>query len=153
MTATATAVRLIRRTVVFAGLAVWSREARAQLTVSGSPALMHVQTAAAGSTPVSVSNSTTTYHITKPPSGHYAITANINSAMPAGTTLTATLAVGAGATSDGAVALSTISQNVVTNVSKAQNGRTITYQFSATLAAGVIAVQARTVTFTVINTP
>jgi hypothetical protein len=153
VTATATAVRLVRRAVVLAGLAVWSREARAQFTVSGSPALMDVSSAAPGAVPVAVSNTSTTYRIMKPRSGHYAISAHINSAMPAGVTLTATLAVGSGASSTGPVALSTISQEVVTNVSKPQNNLQITYQLSATLAAGVVPIQTRTVTFTVINTP
>ena len=155
MNASATAVRRFWRTVAVAGLAFGARDARAQISVSGSPAAMKVSVAVAGQAPTVVNNSSTTYSIgTKPPSGHYAVTARINSPMPAGVTLTVTLAVNvARATSSGPVILSTVSQNVVTNISNTMAGKSITYNLSATAAAGVVPLQTRIVTLTQINTP
>ncbi|MFI5246239.1 MAG: hypothetical protein ACHQQR_13480 [Gemmatimonadales bacterium] len=121
--------------------------------MSGSPAQMTVSAAVAGSAPAAVSNTNTTYSLsTSPPSGHYAITASINTPMPAGVTLTANLAASKGA-SAGAVALGTTAQNVVTGITKKMNGQSITYTLTATVAAGVVPVQTRQVTFTLVSTP
>jgi hypothetical protein len=153
MNATATTVRRIWRTVAVAGLALVARDARAQLSVSGNPATMKVTAAVAGSAPTAISNALTTYSITSnPPSGHYAITAHINAAMPAGVTLTATLAASKG-TSAGAITLSTVAQNMVTTITKKMSSQAITYKLSATAAAGVVPLQTRTVTLTLISTP
>jgi hypothetical protein len=155
MTVSATAVRRFWRTVAVAGLAFGATDARAQISVSGSPAAMKVTAAVAGSAPTAVSNGLTTYSLaSNPPFGHYAITASINSPMPAGVTLTITLAVNvAKATSSGAVTLNTVAQNVVTSISSRMTGKTITYNLSATAAAGVVPLQTRTVTLTQISTP
>jgi hypothetical protein len=153
MTATTTVARRVWRAAAVAGLMVMAREARAQLSVSGSPAQMTVSAAVAGSSPIGVSNSSTTYSVSSsPPSGHYAITASINSAMPAGVTLTVTLAASKGV-SAGPVALGTTSQNVVTGITKSMGGQSITYNLTATPAAGVVPLQTRRVTFTLISTP
>jgi hypothetical protein len=82
------------------------------------------------------------------------ITAQLNANMPAGTTLTATLAAPAGATSVGAIALTTTAQALVINIPRGIIAtHSITYQFSATAAAGVIPNTSRTVTLTLINYP
>ena len=75
--------------------------------------------------------------------------------MPAGTILTATLAAPSGATSLGAVSLDTTPRDVVVNIAGINPGTSqgITYGFSATVAAGVIASQTRTVTLTLANFP
>jgi hypothetical protein len=153
MNATATAVRRMWRTVAVAGLAFAARDAQAQISASGSPAVMKVTAAVAGAPPTAVSNALTTYSLaSNPPSGHYAITAHINSAMPAGVTLTITLAASKG-TSAGAVTLSTVAQNVVTTITRKMSGQVITYSLTATAAAGVVPLQTRTVTLTQISTP
>jgi predicted aspartyl protease len=128
-------------------------KAQAQFFVSGSPAQMTVSAAAAGSAPTAVTNATTTYfQLSTPSSGHFAITASINTAMPAGVTLKVALAASKG-TSLGAVALTTTAQNVVTTITGSMLSQSITYTLSATAAAGVVAVQSKTVTFTLISTP
>ena len=153
MNASASAVRRIWRTVAVAGLAFGARDARAQISVSGSPAAMKVTVAVAGSAPTAVSNALTTYSLaSNPPSGHYAVTASINSPMPAGVTLTIKLAASRG-TSAGVVTLSTVAQNVVTGVTQRMFGQVITYNLSATAAAGVVPLQTRIVTLTQVNTP
>ncbi len=153
MNASASAVRRIWRTVAVAGLAFGAREARAQVSVSGSPAAMKVTMAVAGSAPAAVSDALTTYSsATNPAPGHFSITASINSPMPAGVTLTITLAASQGS-SAGAVTLITVAQNVVTGITKKMNSQTITYNLSATAAAGVVPLQTRQVTLTQISTP
>jgi hypothetical protein len=153
MNASASAVRRIWRTVAVAGLAFGAREARAQVSVSGSPAAMKVTMAVAGSAPAAVSDALTTYSsASNPAPGHFSITASINSPMPAGVTLTITLAASQGS-SAGAVTLSTVAQNVVTGITKKMNSQTITYNLSATAAAGVVPLQTRQVTLTQISTP
>jgi hypothetical protein len=154
MTATATAARQFWRAAAVAGLLAGAREARAQLSVSGNPAKMTVTAAIAGSAPTAVSNTSTTYSLTGKPPGttHYAITASINTPMPAGVTLTISLAASLG-TSVGPVALGTTAQNVVTGITNAMSSQVITYQLSATPAAGVVASSTRTVTLTRISTP
>jgi hypothetical protein len=152
MNASASAVRRIWRTVAVAGLAFGARDARAQITVNGSPTAMKVTAAVAGSAPTAVSNALTTYSLSSNPARHFAVTASINSSMPAGVTLTITLAASRGV-SAGAVTLSTVAQNVVTGVTARMFGQVITYTLSATAAAGVVPLQTRIVTLTQINTP
>lgn len=152
MTATTTAARRIWRAAAVAGLLAMATDARAQLTVSGSPATMKVSTATAGSSPLAVTNASTTYSVKKPSSGHYTVTAGINTPMPAGVTLKVSLATSSGS-SAGAVALGTTAQNVVTGIAAKVTSQVITYTLSATAAAGVVAVQTRSVTFTLISTP
>lgn len=135
-----------------------SGSARAQLTalaVSGSPATMTISSAAAGIGPSAVTNSATTYFVrVKNGAGIMKITAEINALMPTGTTLAISLVAPAGATSLGAVSLDQTARDVVVNIAK-ENGATnaITYTFSATVAAGVVAVQSRSVTLTLTSFP
>jgi hypothetical protein len=153
MTATTTVARRVWRAAAVAGLMVMARDARAQLSVSGSPAQMTVSAAVAGSSPIGVSNASTTYSVSSSPSsGHFAITARINTAMPAGVTLTVRLAASKGV-SAGAVTLNTTSKNVVTGITQSMFGQSITYTLTATPAAGVVPVQTRQVTLTLISTP
>lgn len=153
MSATTTAARRCWRAVAVAGLLAVAVQAKAQLFASGSPAQMTVTAATAGSAPTAVTNATTTYFLTSSPTtGHFAITAHLNTAMPAGVTLKVALAASKG-TSLGAVALTTTAQNVVTTITNSMLSQSITYTLSATAAAGVVAVQSKTVTFTLISTP
>ena len=56
--------------------------------------------------------------------------------------------------SSGAVALDVTTRDMVTNITTVFNStQTITYVLSATVAAGVIPIQTRTVTITVLNYP
>ncbi len=139
-------------------LAGWAEAACAQataLTVSGSPAPFTISTAAAGSEPAALSNSLTTYFVkAKNSAGPQKITAQLNMPMPIGTTLTIQLAPSPGATSLGAVSLDVVARNVEINIAK-DNGSThgITYVFTATVAAGVVPSQTRTVTLTMSSYP
>ena len=125
------------------------------LAVSGNPGLLRISSAIAGSQPTSVSNATTTYTVvTGAPNRLYNITARLNAPMPAGVTLSVTLAPPAGATSLGAVALDATSRDVVTGVRRNTNStQSITYQLAATVAAGVVPNSSRTVTLTIVQAP
>ncbi|MEO7103137.1 MAG: hypothetical protein ABI311_07080 [Gemmatimonadaceae bacterium] len=149
MTATA---RRIRCAVAVTGLLVVVAEAQAQITVSGSPSTMKISAATAGSAPLAVTRAGTKYTVQQPTSGHYTVTANINAPMPAGVTLTIALATSSGASS-GTVTLGTTPQNVVTGIATKVTNRAITYTLNATASAGVVPIQTRSVTLTLINTP
>ena|SRR5665213_2143902 len=154
MTAPATAARALRRAALLVGLAVWSGEARAQyLAVSGSPATMKISSAIPGAGLTPVTDVSTKYTIIELSAGHHEITAQINSAMPAGVTLTVELAAPSGATSMGPVMLGVAAHPAVTNIATTISSNAITYTLSATPAAGVVPAQSRTVTFTLVATP
>ncbi len=143
----------MRRALILLAIALWTREARSQMTVTGSPSLT-ISAATAGSAPVAVTNTTSSYSVTKPPKNDtYSITASINSAMPAGVTLDITLASSGGGASAGQIMLTTTSATVETGIGAKVTGAQITYQLSATVGAGKVAVQTRTVTFTLVTVP
>ncbi|MEP6989911.1 MAG: hypothetical protein ABJA80_03200 [bacterium] len=131
----------------------WAKDAGAQstaLTVSGSPAPFTVTTAVAGSQPIPLTDAITTYFVkAKNAAGPQKITAHLDSPMPAGTTLTITMSAPSGATSLGPVTLDMTDRDIVINIAR-DNGSTngITYVFTATVSAGVLAPQTRTVTLT-----
>ena len=128
------------------------------LSVSGAPTLMQITgVVAAGQQPTGITGRAGgTYTITTPPANRtYAITAQLDAAMPTGATLSVTLnPPPGGAVSLGAVALDLTARNVITGITKNVNStQNITYDFAATAAAGVIPNTSRTVTFTVIRFP
>lgn len=143
--------------LAIAVLVLSARAAFAQtLTTAGSPGMLRISSAIAGSQPVAVSMAGGTYTVTTPaPNRQYAITAQLNANMPAGVTLTVTLAApGQGSVSLGAVALDVTARNVVTGIKKNMNAtQSITYQLSATTAAGVVPLSSRNVTLTIIQFP
>lgn len=138
-------------------LLLGSRAAVAQtITVSGNPTALKITTAVTGSQPTSVSNSSTTYTVVTPTPANrtYKITAQLTALMPAGVTLTATLAAPTGATSVGPVALDMTARDMVTGIPKSTNStQSITYQLSATVLAGVVTSTSRIVTLTVLRFP
>jgi hypothetical protein len=119
-----------------------------KISISG-PVSLLINDATPGGDPSPVSNALTSYNITHNGSSTGKITASINSALPTGIKLELTLASDIG-TSAGKQDISSAVKDVVTGVilGKALNQR-ITYDFSATLAAGVFASTVKTVTFTV----
>lgn len=148
--------RCRRLLLAIALLLIGSRAVRAQsIGVSGNPALLRISAAIAGSEPVSVTDASSTYTISTPNANRtYKITAQLNAAMPVGVTLTATLAAPNRATSLGAISLDVVARDVVTGIPKnANTSRSITYQLTATVAAGVVPVSTRIVTFTIVQSP
>lgn len=122
-----------------------------EISISGSAPTLTIDAATPGSGPTSVSSSGITYSITTNESDKK-ITGSIDSNMPTGTTLTANLGAPTGATSAGAVSLSTTDADLVTAISTlSETGKTLTYNFSATAAAGTLASFTRTVTFSIVD--
>ena len=119
-----------------------------EMSVSGNPAALIVSTATAGSEPDAATNNATTYALTTNGTNKK-ITGAINSAMPANTTLEVSLTAPTGGSSLGSVGLSAVDADLVTGITqKAESGLTITYTLSATVSAGIVASDSRTVTLT-----
>jgi hypothetical protein len=125
-----------------------------KLSVSGSPATMRITTATAGFQPLPVMESSTTYSYDGNQSTTK-ITAQLSAPMPSGVTLRVTFEAGPDATSIPNVALDALARDVVTNIAKTNGAvtRGITYTLSATTAAGVVPLQSRTVTLTIVTMP
>jgi hypothetical protein len=124
------------------------------VSVSGNPGLLRINAAVAGTQPTSVSDATRTFTVTTPNPGNnkYQVYMSLNANMPAGVTLTATLAVpgGSTATSNGAIALDVTNRAMLVNIKKGYTGTAATtYQLTATAAAGVVPLSSRTVTYTI----
>ena len=118
------------------------------IAFAGSPSLT-INAAVAGNAPTSASNATATWAVTTNQS-NAKITASLSSAMPAGLTLSANLGAPTGASSNGLTALGVAAVDLVTSITKLAEGTlTVTYQLDATVAAGVVASQSRTVTYTI----
>jgi hypothetical protein len=122
-----------------------------ELAVSGNPAALVINSAVAGSGPSPVTDSSTTYDITTNEAAKK-ITGSIDVNMPANTTLEANLTAPTGGSSTGYTTLSTTSADLVTGISTLnESGKGIDYRFSATMAAGILASDTRTVTLTLTN--
>lgn len=118
-----------------------------QLSVTGSPSLV-ISSATAGGAPADAT-ANATYAISTNQTDRK-ITAQMDSDMPAGVTLSASVAAPSGATSTGAQPLSTEAVDVVTGISTLnESGKNITYTLSATSAAGVVPASSREVTYTI----
>jgi hypothetical protein len=112
---------------------------------------MVINSATAGNAPASVIGSGTSYAVTTNESNQK-ITASIDLPMPSGVTLEVTLAAPAGATSAGAVPLSTSGADVVTGITSTNaSSLPVTYRLSATPAVYLNTPAARTVTFTIVS--
>lgn len=153
-------LRVVFATVLLRGLTCWAGSSATQtvtfsvnvineISISGSPSALAVSTSTAGAAPNSVSDSSTRYAITTNGSNRK-ITAELDQAMPAGVTLKVNLAAPTGASSAGPVVLETTAADVVTGITGLnQRAKGITYELSATPAAGTVGSQQRVITFTV----
>ena len=120
-----------------------------ELSVSAATASLTVNSATAGSAPSVATDSSTSYAVTTNETNRK-ITGVINSDMPSGVTLSVTLAGPTGADDLGKQALSTTPVDLVQGISTLnESGKTISYELSATTAAGVVPSATRTVTFTI----
>jgi hypothetical protein len=119
-----------------------------EVSASGNPGALTVSTATAGSEPDDATDISTTYAVTTNGTNKK-ITGGIDSNMPGNTTLQVGLAAPSGGASAGNVTLSTTAADLVTGITQsAETGLTITYTLSATVAAGIVASDTRTVTLT-----
>jgi len=122
-----------------------------QVAVSGSPAPLVINSATAGGAPTSVTGTGTTYAVTTNETNQK-IAASIDQALPSGITLEVSLVAPSGASSAGAVPLSTSGADVVTGISiSSASSLPITYRLSATPAVQMSAPATRVVTFTIVS--
>ena len=118
-----------------------------QLSVGGAVTLT-VNTATAGSAPTNAT-AASSYAITTNGT-NMKITASLDSDMPAGLTLTATMADPGVGSSAGAKTLAQAATDMVTGVTQINaSGVSLDYELAATLAAGVVSSASRTVTYTI----
>lgn len=117
--------------------------------IAANTATLTISGATAGSAPDDATSSTTWVITTNQTDTK--ITGSIDLAMPTGVTLKAALGAPAGATSAGVVTLGTVGSDLVTGITKLnESGLDLAYTLSATAAAGVVASDTRTVTYTVV---
>jgi hypothetical protein len=154
----ATLIRRLAGPLAALGLALLAaKPAASQPTLTfpaGSPALMRINAAVAGSAPTPRTNNSTTYRTRTTAGNPKKITAQLSGNMPAGVTLTINLTAIAGAVAVGTVTLNNTAQTVLNNITNTTNQTgAITYTLSATAAAGVMTSATRTVTFTLVAYP
>ena len=118
---------------------------------AGTPSLT-VSTAVAGVDPTPAT-AASQYNVTTNQTNQK-IMAHINTAMPAGMSLSVSLAPPSTGTSNGTIALTTTDQNVVNSIAPvAAPNLGVTYTLSATAAAGTLAATTRLVTYTITTGP
>ena len=122
-----------------------------EISVTGTPNL-NISSAVAGQEPSEAIDSSSTFGVTTNGTNKR-ITASIDTAMPAYVTLKVNVAAPSGSgTSQGDVTLTTSASDVVTGISHvADSNPAIIYKLSATVQAGVLATDTRTVTFTLLD--
>lgn len=119
------------------------------MTLSGDPATLVVASAPAGEPPASASEAGTTYSLEEIGGGAMRITARLESPLPPGVALRVSLAPPPGAAGAGAVTLTAAEQDVVRRIPPGSwAGLSITYELAAGAEAGVVALSAPLVTFT-----
>jgi hypothetical protein len=120
-----------------------------ELSVSSESVSLVVNSATPGSAPNAATNSSTSYSITTNETGRKIVGA-LNSDLPAGVTLSVTLAAPNQATSLGKVALTSTAVDLVSGISTLnETGKSIAYELAATSAAGVVPSASKTVTLTI----
>jgi hypothetical protein len=119
-----------------------------EISVSGNPGNLVVNSATAGSEPNVDTDNSTNWAITTNQTARK-MTGSINTDMPTDVTLYINLTEPTGGVSGGDVSLSSTGADLVTSIETvAESGLTITYTLSATVSAGVVAQAQKTVTLT-----
>ena len=152
--------RILRRAVLAGGLAcLVPLAARAQgvtgtVTVGAAPGLLRVNSAVAGAEPLAKTGTSTITVKAAKANKPQKILVQLSVAMPTGLTLSLDMTPPTGATAAGTVALDATARELMGNITNLTNEtETLTYTFAATTAAGVVAAQSRTVTFTITAWP
>lgn len=139
--------------LAIASLIVCAPLAAQTITTSGSPDPLSVRTALPGRQPDDAIGGGSTYSVVVS-AANQKITGQLDTPMPAGTTLRITLVAPSGATSSGTIALDTSPRDLVTGLQIGSFANlTITYRLEATTSAGKVALSSRTVTLRVVAGP
>jgi hypothetical protein len=124
------------------------------ITVGASPALFRVNVAVAGLEPTPVIRTSTVTVKASKANKPQQVLVSLSAAMPAGLTMTLDMTAPTGATDPGTVTLDATARALMTDIKNTVvETETLTYTFSATVAAGVVSTQLRTVTFTITAWP
>lgn len=124
------------------------------ITVGAAPALLRVNIAVPGFEPAARTGTSTINVKASRANKPQKILVQLSAAMPANTTLSLDMTAPTGATDPGTVALDATARELMGNITNTVvETKTLTYTFAATVAAGVIAAQSRTVTFTITAWP
>jgi len=123
-----------------------------EINIAGTSLTLRVSSAVAGSQPTQVSQSTTYSISTNCVANTKKLTAAINSAMPAGLTLSINVTAPTGAVSSGTTVITNVAANVVTGIDAvAQSDLAVTFYLNATAAAGVVSAASKTLTLTLVD--
>jgi hypothetical protein len=125
------------------------------VSVAGTPSLV-INSAVTGSQLTSPTDGTSIWSVTSNATSGSpkSLKASLNSAMPPGVTLEASLAAPTNGVSAGFQALSTTAVALVTGINLSTSANlTVTYRLSALLTAGAVALSSKTITFTLVTPP
>lgn len=128
------------------------RAQESTLILSGDPQTLVIFTAVAGFRPDPLWDEGTTYSLTT--TGTSSIEAQLDSPLPPGVTLRVQVEPPPGALGAGVVTLSTTAQVLASSIpAGTYSGLGLRYELSTTVAAGVVPLSSRRVTFTLVGTP
>jgi hypothetical protein len=120
-----------------------------ELNIDGASVTLTVNAATAGAQPNQVTTSTTYDITTNCAADAKKLTAAINSDMPPGVTLKLNLTAPTGGTSPGDVTISSTPEDVITAIDAvAEANINMTFKMDATVSAGVVASDSKTLTLT-----
>lgn len=120
------------------------------LTVSGNPQPLIISTATAGQEPRSIIDSSTTYKIKVKKVDRASISGALSEPLPNHTSLKVTFSAPQNATSIPSVELTTTPQTLVSGINEGNyNNLTITYEYLAKVAAGIVSLSSKTLILTV----
>jgi len=121
-----------------------------ELNLDENPAALVINSATAGSQPDTREQATSYDITTNCAANGKKLTAILNSAMPVGTTLAINPSAPTGGTANSYVTLSAAAADIVTGIDAvAEANIALSYRLTATVAAGVLASDTRTVTVTI----
>ncbi len=124
------------------------------VSLGGAPALLRVNSAMAGAEPNPKSGTSSITVRAANSNKPQKILVQLSADMPANMTLSLDMTAPSGATDPGTVALDATARELMGNITNTTNEtETLTYTFAATVAAGVVGAQSRTVTFTITAWP
>jgi hypothetical protein len=121
----------------------------ASIKVSGNPQPLIIHKAKAGKEPESAVDTSTTYTLQVPPNATTTLSVSIDSPMPEGTNLFVSLSTPGEHNKSPTIPLKVVPQVVLTRIlAGIYEDLTITYEYSATVAAGIVPLSSKNIVFT-----
>ena len=123
-----------------------------EINIDDASVTLTVNTAVAGSQPTQASQASTYDITTNCATNAKKLTAAINTAMPAGLTLSLNVTAPTGGSSAGTTTITDVAADVVTGIDAvAESDITMTFYLDATTAAGVVSAASKTLTLTLVD--